>query len=362
MKLLSRSFLRFCVGWCWNTSVEQSLALCGVRGLVAGPADCCVWQVSVVMFGLCREGPIKITSSEFGASSRCVRWWARRCDARPEGRLKVRGQSGHCIKCWPSSRSSLAEASRGGCSWPPMQDLMWRPRPQGRLKRRWHLGQTTSVFPDVSSEEVACLLGHVFRCCARPQGRWNTRWQSGQTRSGFECGSGRLEHDFRCCASPQPRLNFRPQCWQVNLSAKRSVANTPVWTWTEESTTSSVSAGEFSRKLVGSALALQRIPRGLESCTPTTLVADPPWHKHYASNIAVASFTFNFLLHFLFHFLFYFFIDLHLRQDPLDLSFWSFLTFLHHDIEEVERHLLWKFYKKIRRKSWSMCHRSWSLA
>ena len=42
-----------------------------------------------------------------------------------------------------------------------------------------------------------------------------------------------------------------------------------------------------------------------------------------------------------------------LRQDPLDLSFWSFFTFLHHGIEEVERHLLWKFYKKIRRKSWS---------
>ena len=42
-----------------------------------------------------------------------------------------------------------------------------------------------------------------------------------------------------------------------------------------------------------------------------------------------------------------------LRQDPLDLSFWSFLTFLHHGIEEVERHLLRKFYKNIRRKSWS---------
>ena len=43
-----------------------------------------------------------------------------------------------------------------------------------------------------------------------------------------------------------------------------------------------------------------------------------------------------------------------LRQDPpLDLSFWSFLTFLHHNIEEVETHLLWKFHKKIRRKSWS---------
>ena len=43
----------------------------------------------------------------------------------------------------------------------------------------------------------------------------------------------------------------------------------------------------------------------------------------------------------------------YLRQDPLDLSFWSFLTFLHHGIEEIERLLLWKFYKKIRRKSWS---------
>ena len=32
--------------------------------------------------------------------------------------------------------------------------------------------------------------------------------------------------------------------------------------------------------------------------------------------------------------------DTVLRQDPLDLSFWSFLTFLHHSIEEVERHLL----------------------
>ena len=29
-----------------------------------------------------------------------------------------------------------------------------------------------------------------------------------------------------------------------------------------------------------------------------------------------------------------------LRQDPLDLSFWSFLTFLHHGIEKVERHLV----------------------
>ena len=42
-----------------------------------------------------------------------------------------------------------------------------------------------------------------------------------------------------------------------------------------------------------------------------------------------------------------------LRQDPLDLSFWSFLTFLHYGIEEVNRHLLWKFHPKIQKKSWS---------
>ena len=41
-----------------------------------------------------------------------------------------------------------------------------------------------------------------------------------------------------------------------------------------------------------------------------------------------------------------------LRQDPLDLSLWSFPTFLHHGIEKVERHLLWKFHEKIQRKSW----------
>ena len=38
---------------------------------------------------------------------------------------------------------------------------------------------------------------------------------------------------------------------------------------------------------------------------------------------------------------------------PLDLSFWSCSTFLHHGMEKVERHLLWKFHKKIQRKSWS---------
>ena len=37
---------------------------------------------------------------------------------------------------------------------------------------------------------------------------------------------------------------------------------------------------------------------------------------------------------------------------PLVLSSWSFLTFVHHGIDEVEKHLLWKFHKKIHRKSW----------
>ena len=33
-------------------------------------------------------------------------------------------------------------------------------------------------------------------------------------------------------------------------------------------------------------------------------------------------------------------LSIHLKAGPLDLSFWLFLTFLHHGIEEVERHLL----------------------
>ena len=35
-----------------------------------------------------------------------------------------------------------------------------------------------------------------------------------------------------------------------------------------------------------------------------------------------------------------------LRQDPLDLSFGRFWLFLHHGIEEVQRHFLWKFKKE----------------
>ena len=42
-----------------------------------------------------------------------------------------------------------------------------------------------------------------------------------------------------------------------------------------------------------------------------------------------------------------------LTPPPLDLSFWSFFTFLHYGIEEVETHLRWKFHKKIQRKRWS---------
>ena len=49
------------------------------------------------------------------------------------------------------------------------------------------------------------------------------------------------------------------------------------------------------------------------------------------------------------------------KAGPLDLSFCSFFTFLHHGIEEVKRHLLWKFYKKFEGKVGQMCHRSCSL-
>ena len=37
---------------------------------------------------------------------------------------------------------------------------------------------------------------------------------------------------------------------------------------------------------------------------------------------------------------------------PLIWVFWSFLTFLHHGIDEVERYFLWKFHKKFK-KGWS---------
>ena len=47
---------------------------------------------------------------------------------------------------------------------------------------------------------------------------------------------------------------------------------------------------------------------------------------------------------------------------PLIWVFGHFLTFLHHGIEEVKRHLLWKFYKKFEGKVGQMCHRSCSLA
>ena len=35
------------------------------------------------------------------------------------------------------------------------------------------------------------------------------------------------------------------------------------------------------------------------------------------------------------------------------MGFWSFFTFLHRGIHEVERHLLRKFHKQIQRESWS---------
>ena len=38
---------------------------------------------------------------------------------------------------------------------------------------------------------------------------------------------------------------------------------------------------------------------------------------------------------------------------PPWFEFLVIFDFLHHGIEEVERYLLWKFYKKIRKKSWS---------
>ena len=43
------------------------------------------------------------------------------------------------------------------------------------------------------------------------------------------------------------------------------------------------------------------------------------------------------------------------KAGPPPPVIWVFghFYFLHHGIDEIEGHLLWKFYKKIRRKSWS---------
>ena len=49
-------------------------------------------------------------------------------------------------------------------------------------------------------------------------------------------------------------------------------------------------------------------------------------------------------------------IRISLRQDPLDLSFWSFLTFLHHGIDDVEGHFSENFTKKFKGKVGQMCH------
>ena len=51
-----------------------------------------------------------------------------------------------------------------------------------------------------------------------------------------------------------------------------------------------------------------------------------------------------------------------LRQGPLDLSFWSFLTFLNHGIKDVESIFSDNFIKKIKKKVGQMCHQSCSLA
>ena len=51
-----------------------------------------------------------------------------------------------------------------------------------------------------------------------------------------------------------------------------------------------------------------------------------------------------------------------LRQDPLDLSFWSFFYFFASWYRRSREASSVKTNKKLGRKSWSMCHRSCSLA
>ena len=50
-----------------------------------------------------------------------------------------------------------------------------------------------------------------------------------------------------------------------------------------------------------------------------------------------------------------------LRQDPLDLRFWSFLTFLHHDRRSREASSVKISKKRFEGKVGQMCHQSCSL-
>ena len=50
-----------------------------------------------------------------------------------------------------------------------------------------------------------------------------------------------------------------------------------------------------------------------------------------------------------------------IKAGPLDLNFWSFLNFLHHDIEKVEGQLVWKLHKRLKGKVGQMRHWSCSL-
>ena len=50
------------------------------------------------------------------------------------------------------------------------------------------------------------------------------------------------------------------------------------------------------------------------------------------------------------------------KAGPPWFEFLVILTFLHHGIEQIERHLLWNFHKKVKGKVRQMCHRSCLLA
>ena len=60
--------------------------------------------------------------------------------------------------------------------------------------------------------------------------------------------------------------------------------------------------------------------------------------------------------------IFVYIFPIYLRQDPPWFKFLVIFDFLHHGIAEVEKHLLWKFYKKFEGKVGQMCHQSRSLA
>ena len=130
----------------WIKSSVQSLTLCGVRGLVAGTADC--W----VLFAL------ELCSEDSGT-------WVQLASTISSSECSVSGD-------W----SLLSVVTGVSESWGiPLHDLTCRPSPPALLKWRAHLGQIS--FGDSLSAVVICRMEQDFWCSIRPGGQSNDCWQ-----------------------------------------------------------------------------------------------------------------------------------------------------------------------------------------